>query len=96
MDTLETLVPPEWRDQFMDARAIPGRGLCVVQRFVFTCGLLTGVTLNGLCYDYTARYCYPIGSDALRDLREWDGAGDPPGEWVKEKVSGRARVKGAV
>ena len=46
-----------------------------------------------MAYNYDARYCYPIERDALHDLREWDGKGDPPGDWIKEKVSERAKDK---
>lgn len=34
---------------------------------------------------YRTRFCYERRADAKRALREWDGAGDPPGPWVKEK-----------
>jgi hypothetical protein len=84
-------LPALWRDQFIATREIPGCGLCAVQRFAYTCGLLTGLRFDGHSYFYVARYCYPNGVDALRDLAVWDGQGDPPGEWVKEKVSERMR-----
>lgn len=90
---MNTQIPEMWRDEFLDVREIPGLGLCVVQRFMYTCGLLVNVRINGQSYDYDARYCYPNTRDALRDLQEWDGKGDPPGDWIKEKVS--ERVKGA-
>lgn len=84
-------IPKIWRDEFLSTREIPSRGLCVVQRFIYTCGLLVNVRLDDYTYDYDARYCYPIGADALVALRDWDGTNDPPGEWVKEKVSERVR-----
>jgi hypothetical protein len=82
-------VPELWRCQFIEARELPGQGLCGVQRFIFSCGLLTELTFDGYSYDYTRRYCYHLASHALEALRTWDGKGDPPGEWIKEKVSGR-------
>lgn len=85
-------LPEIWRDQFLAAREIPGLGLCAVQRFIYTTGLLTNLSFNGISYNYDARYCYPNATDALVDLQEWDGKGDPPGDWIKEKVS--ERVKG--
>ena len=85
-------VPEVWRTEFIALRDVPSRQLCGVQGFMFTCGLLTNLRFDGLTYDYDARYCFPSRTEAVRALREWDGAGDPPGEWVKEKVSGRQRV----
>lgn len=82
-------VPEVWRDQFLALRSVPGRGLCGVQRFIFTRGLLTDLSFDGLSYDYSARYCYPRASDALSALATWDGQGDPPEGWVKEKISER-------
>jgi hypothetical protein len=82
-------VPDVWRTEFLLLRSVPGRGICGVQRFVFTCGLLTNLRFDGLCYDYDARYCYPLAMEALVSLAAWDGVGDPRGAWIKEKVSGR-------
>jgi len=84
------LIPDLWRNEILAEREIPNLGLCVIQRFAFTAGLLTNVSFDGLSYDYHARYCYPATHEALRALVSWDGTGDPPGEWVKEKLSGRA------
>lgn len=85
-------IPEVWRECFLETRDVPGRGLCGVQRFAFTCALCANMRFDGLFYDYAARYCYPTAADALRDLRAWDGHGDPPGEWIVEKVSERSRV----
>lgn len=87
-DVLDQL-PPTWRDQFLIVREVPGRGICAVQRFMFTCGLLTELTFTEWTYDFSARYCFDSPTEALRALVSWDGVGDPPGEWIKEKVSGR-------
>lgn len=84
-----TELPEIWRDQFLEVREVPGQGLCGVQRFVYTCGLLTNLTFDGPWYSYAARYCYPARADALAALAAWDGLGDPPGGWVKEKVTER-------
>ena len=89
MSTDQPELPELWRDVFMVVREVPGRGLCGIQRFIFSCGLLTDLRFDGAFYDYKARYCYPLASEALRGLAEWDGTGDPPGEWLKEKVSER-------
>lgn len=52
-----------------------------VCRFIFTWGLLVGVDRVG----YRTRFCYHHGADALVALATWDGSGDPPGDWIKEK-----------
>lgn len=87
--TVEVDVPEEWRTEFVMTREVAGRGLCGVQRFIYTCGLLTDLSFSGLTYGYSARYCYEVPLDARAALGEWDGVGDPPGAWVKEKVSER-------
>lgn len=62
---------------------------CAVMEFIFTHGLLVDFVSTEMTYDYSARYCYPSKDDALAALRDWNGKGDPPGRWAKEKVSGR-------
>jgi len=87
------LIPAHWAKQLFLPRVVPGHGLCVLERFLTTVGLLTNVELDDAGYGYARRYCYPLWNDAEAALQEWDGSGDPPGEWIKEKVSGRARPK---
>ena len=87
------MIPDIWKSEFLDLREIPGCGLCGVQRFIYTCGLLVNLTFDGMTYGYKARYCYPSAKDAEQALLAWDGAGDPPGPWIKEKVSERTRSK---
>jgi hypothetical protein len=74
---------------FRRVRDVPGRGDCAVQRFVFTAGLLVGVRLERLWIEYEARYCYETAHEAVQALDAWDGQGDPPGDWIKEKISER-------
>lgn len=40
-------------------------------------------------YSWRTRWSYAYMSDAARALRDWDGTGDPPGPWIKEKPSER-------
>lgn len=86
-------VPAVWLDQFHVLREIPGLGTCGVQKFMVTSGLLVKLTFDGDTvfdsYYYERRYCYAVTRDAVTALQEWDGTGDPPGEWIKEKQSGR-------
>lgn len=82
-------LPELWRGAFLGLRKVPARGLCGIQRFAFTCGLLVDLKFDGTFYDYSARYCYESFAEALQGLVLWDGKDDPPGEWIKEKVSER-------
>ena len=73
-----------------------GRSI-VLNNFIFTMGLIV------LCADYAKaraqywngferRFCYENPSDALKAAVMWDGTGDPPGPWVKEKSIGVDRL----
>lgn len=83
------LIPDAWKPEIFMARNVPGQGLCVLRRFIFTVGLCTQVQLDELSCDYRARYCFPDSHDATLTLLTWDGKGDPPGNWLKEKATGR-------
>lgn len=61
-------------------RSTNGKVIAVC-RFIYTTGILVGVTEHG--YDH--RYCFPNYADALEAFAKWDGAGDPPGNWIKRK-----------
>lgn len=69
--------------------ALCGGRVCAVMPFIYTTGLLVDYFDHGSTHDYTARYCYPNLAEALIALNEWNGVGDPPGPWVKERVSER-------
>lgn len=89
----EAFVPEEWREQMVAAFFVAGHGLCCVQRFIYTFGLLTNVRFNSAtAYAFDRRYCYDRRADVVEALTTWDGQGDPPGEWIKEKMSGRSRL----
>jgi len=47
----------------------------------FTTGLFVG--LDDVGYEY--RYCYEHYGEAAVALFNWDGVGDPPGEWLVKK-----------
>lgn len=59
-----------------------------VQRFMFTHGLCVGLDETG----YRTRYCYEDWGEALIALATWDGRGDPPGDWIKQKGGGVDRT----
>jgi len=52
-----------------------------VQRMHFTFALMVGCDETG----YRTRFCFATLSDAMTALLTWDGRGDPPGDWIKEK-----------
>jgi len=55
--------------------------------FLFTVGLLVGIDEVG----YRTRFCYPNRPAAEAAITQWDGHGDPPGPWIKEKGIGIER-----
>lgn len=66
----------------------PNVGLCGLQRFAFTIGLVYGITETG----YDGRFCYPMEHgmqstiiEASVALADWSGEGFPTGNWLKHK-----------
>jgi len=68
---------------YYEIKEIPRKGLCGLQKFIFTTGLVIGMEEHG----YYGRYCYSTESDALEALNKWDCEGDPVGPWIKYKGS---------
>ncbi len=82
-------VPPPWNEEIPLMCVLDsGRVLCI-RRFIYTWGLHVDVKFDGGFIDFSARYCYERIDGATAALLTWDGNGDPPGMWVKEKVSER-------
>jgi len=82
------LIPEAWDGHILFARMIDGK-LCCIQPMIYTMAFLVGVTFEEHSYDYDARYCYADLDGAFHALSAWDGNGDPPGPWIKEKISAR-------
>lgn len=57
-----------------------------VQKQLFTTGLFVIDADGG---GWRTRYCYEHSIDAILALVEWDGEGDPPGPWIKQKPEER-------
>lgn len=57
-----------------------------VQKQLFTTGLFV-IAADGS--GWRTRYCYEYSIDAIIACLEWDGVGDPPGPWVKQKPQER-------
>ena len=67
-------------------RQLPDGRVIGIMPMMFTIGLFYGIDGGG----YTGRYCYPMGTiNAVKKVMEaadnWDGTGDPSGEWIKHK-----------
>lgn len=78
---LRSLVDDE---KYVGVMNLPAIGWCGLQSFVYTWGLVVGMTPGG----YERRYCYENFSDALEGLRTWSGANHPAGPWIKCKGAG--------
>jgi hypothetical protein len=68
---------------YTDLRSV-GASLCGLSRFVYTTGLVAGLTAEG----YERRYCYEHETDARAALLTLDGCGHPSGPWIKCKGAG--------
>jgi hypothetical protein len=66
---------------YLVLRRMPDGHIAGINKFLFTYGLCTRVDFTG----YHARWCYECAEDALEALFLWDGVGDPPGPWIKQK-----------
>ena len=66
---------------YTDLVELPSGELAGLFKFLFTTGLVVGLTKNG----YRIRYCFENNSDARQALRTWDGHGHPYGNWIKAK-----------
>lgn len=66
-------------------RKLPDGKFIGVTRMITTTGLFVGLTEDM----YERRYCFEHYGDAATAFAEWNGVGDPPGPWIKEKPSNR-------
>ena len=53
--------------------------------YMFTAGIVVGIDATG----WRTRYCYESREQAEAALEQWDGRGDPPGPWIKQKPEDR-------
>lgn len=66
---------------YSEVRLIEGRGLVGLSKLLYTTGIVYGLDESG----YKGRFCYHTREEALSALNEWDGIGDPPGNWIVNK-----------
>lgn len=84
-DTAKSLFAKLSLEGYRDCRRLPNGEVIGVMPQLFTFGLFVGLDE----YGYKRRFCYESASDANYALAQWDGSGDPPGPWIKEKPSDR-------
>lgn len=70
----------DWLSQYTAVRLHRGK-LCAVHKFMFTWGLLVGLSEEG----YEHRYCYGERMEAMDALDTWADEEHPPGRWIKRK-----------
>lgn len=85
MSDLEQLVAMLNMQGYKHVLKMPDGSLCGIGEQIYTTGLFCGLTQ----YGYSKRYCYELTGDAVDALLSWDGRGDPPGPWIKEKPGDR-------
>jgi hypothetical protein len=73
---------------YSNARIVPKHGVCGLNLFLFTVGVIVGIDELG----YAGQYCYENLAEATIALDEWTGEGDPPGPWIKYKGHGEERL----
>lgn len=66
---------------YTDLRVLPSGEIAGCLEYLFTSGLVVGMTGAG----YRTRYCFEHTEDAKAALEGWDGSGDPSGPWIKRK-----------
>lgn len=72
---------------YYEFRKVPNRGICSLRSFLFTTGIIIGLNKH----TFFGRYCYSNEEEASVELKNWDGEGDPKGNWLKYKGIGGER-----
>jgi hypothetical protein len=67
--------------RYQHPRLLASGEWAALQHMFFTVGLFVGLDETG----YRTRFCFEHYADARMALESWDGHGDPPGPWIKEK-----------
>jgi hypothetical protein len=70
---------------YSPARRLPNGEMAGVTPMLTTFALFVGLTARG----WRTSYYYEHKADAEAALAAWDGAGDPPGPWIKQKPEER-------
>lgn len=70
---------------YFNAHQLPTGEWAALLKMIYTVALFVGIDETG----WRTRFCYPTAFDAGIALLSWDGQGDPPGPWIKEKPGDR-------
>lgn len=76
-------------EYYSQIRTLPTGEVAGLVRQIFTTGLCVGLGE----FSHRTRYCYESYMDAKVALSSWDGLGDPPGPWIKQKPEDRLNPK---
>jgi hypothetical protein len=70
------------KEGYTDFKYIESKGLCAINRFMFTHGVLVNLSEIG----YARRYCFHTYAEAKIALMLWDGTSEHiSGNWIKCK-----------
>jgi hypothetical protein len=81
---IETLKRYLERQGYYKVRRLPDGRWLGVQKMLYTAGLFI-MTVEAPI----TRFCYEHPAEAEQAFDEWDGNGDPPGAWIKQKPEDR-------
>lgn len=81
-------------------KELPDGDVIGLYRYAFTTALvvLTGNYAEAVRHYWDGqkrRFCYADGMEAFAAGIQWDGSGDPPGRWIKDKSPGQDRLNPA-
>ena len=66
-------------------RKLPTGEWAALQRYLYT----TGIVIIEDEHSWRTRWCFEFAIEARKALDAWDGTGDPPGPWIKQKPEDR-------
>lgn len=73
------------KEGFMLCRQTEQGGIIGLSSFLFTTGLMGGISADPHQTPYQKRYCYPDRQRAIDALAMWDGVSEPLPGWTKYK-----------
>lgn len=66
---------------YISIRYVNGKGYCGIEEMLYDYALFYGMTRIGR----EGHYCFDTLIEAMKSLGEWNGIGDPPGNWSYHK-----------
>lgn len=77
---------------YVAPRKLPTGEWAALQPMLYT----TGLFIIEKEHSWRTRWCYEYMADAADALATWNGEGDPPGPWIKQKPEDRLNPAWAV